>query len=314
MIRATEPSPRSRHPERAGQISAHLNCFPAMSGAALRVLALVNEPGVTAQQIEGVLRQDPGLTANLLRLANSAYFGIPTQVGSVRQAVMLLGLKRLTQMVVTVCAGSLMDRPVPGYDLPAGELWRHSLAVSVAAEGLVGELHLEGGEEIFTAALLHDIGKIILGQFLQDEIEPIRFALTRGLSFTAAESDVLGTTHAEIGADVLAKWALPKAMIRAVRWHHAPEEAGRPEPMLDVVHVANMLCLMIGIGVGLDGLHHEPSPVVTRRLGVTTAHLETVASHTLQWVGELSQMLDPGAPTGDRNRKAFNGSEHPHRR
>ncbi|MFO7707949.1 MAG: HDOD domain-containing protein [Desulfobacterales bacterium] len=295
MIRTTEPFRRNRPPPgRAEQIIARQDAFPAMPGAVLRLLVLVEEPRVTAQQIEGVLRQDPGLTANMLRLANSAYFGLPTQVGSVRQAVMLLGLKRLTQTVVAACAASIMDRPVPGYDLPAGDLWRHSLAVSVAAEGLVAELHLAGAEEIFTAALLHDIGKIILGQFLQDETEQIRLALDRGLSFTAAEMSVLGTTHAAIGADVMAKWALPEPMIHAVRWHHAPEEAGAPQAMLDVVHVANMLCLMIGIGVGRDGLHHRPSPAVTRRLGLSTAHLEKVASHTLQRVGELSQTLDPG--------------------
>ncbi|MCU0538840.1 MAG: HDOD domain-containing protein, partial [Desulfobacterales bacterium] len=226
--------------------------------------------------------------------ANSAYFGIPTQVGSVRQAVMLLGAKRLTHMVIAACASTLMDRPVPGYDLPPGELWRHSLAVSVAAQGLVRELRLGAGEEIFTAALLHDVGKIVLGRFLQDEYEQIQKALDQGLGFLAAESVVLGTTHAEIGARVLAQWALPESMIRTVRFHHSPEEAGAPDTMLDVVHVANMLCLMIGIGVGREGLHHLPSAVVTRRLGLSTAHLERVASHTLQWVSELAMVLDTG--------------------
>ena len=314
MIRATDALRGGAGPPRAERITASLDSFPAMPGAALRLLALMDAPEITAQQIEGVLRQDPGLTANLLRLANSAYFGIPTQVGSVRQAVMLLGFKRLTQMVVAACAGPLMDPPVPGYDLPAGELWRHSLAVSVAAEGLVVELSLQGAEEIFTAALLHDIGKIVLGRFLQGETEPIRMALERGMSFTAAEADLFGTTHAEIGADVLAKWALPEPMIHAVRWHHSPEEAGSPQVMLDVVHVANMLCLMMGIGAGRDGLHHRPSPAATRRLGLTTAHLEKVASRTLQWVAELSQLvMEPNVQTGDLNRKASHVSEHSHR-
>jgi putative nucleotidyltransferase with HDIG domain len=203
-------------------------------------------------------------------------------------------VKRLTHMVIAACASTLMDRAVPGYDLPPGELWRHSLAVSVAAEGLVHELELGAGEEIFTAALLHDVGKIVLGQFLQEGYDKVKLALDQGLSFLAAESIALGTTHAEIGARVLWKWALPEAMIRTVRWHHAPDEAGPPDTMLDIVHVANMLCLMIGIGVGREGLHHLPSPVVTRRLGLSTAHLERVASHTLQWVRELAMVLDTG--------------------
>jgi putative nucleotidyltransferase with HDIG domain len=209
----------------------------------------------------------------------------------VRQAVILLGLKRLVQMVIATCTSAIMDRTVPGYDLSAGELWRHSLAVSVAAEGLVRVLKLDAAEEIFTAALLHDIGKIVLGQFVQDDYAKIALALEQGLAFETAESIVLGTNHAEIGAQVLSKWSFPEGIVHAVRWHHEPERSERTDPMLDVVHVANMLCLMIGIGVGRDGLNYRPSPVVTKRLGITTSHLEKVASQTLQWASELSQAL-----------------------
>jgi len=268
-----------------------IKTFPGIPGAALRLLALTDEADVTVQQIEGILRQDAGLTANLLRLANSAYFGIPSKVGSVRQAVVLLGLKRLVQMVIAACTSAIMDQSVPGYDLPAGELWRHSLAVSVAAEGLARELKVNATEEIFTAALLHDVGKLILGQFVRDDYGKIETALAQGLAFEAAESIVLGTDHAAVGAEVLSKWSLPAGIVHAVRWHHAPEKAERVDTMLDVVHVANVLCLMIGIGVGREGLQHEPSSVVTQRLGLGTAHLEKVASRTLQWANELSQAM-----------------------
>lgn len=276
---------------RVDQISRMIKAFPAMPGAALKLLALADAAGTTVQQIEQVLRQDPGLTANLLKLANSAYIGIPSKVGSVRQAVMLLGLKKMVQMVVTACASAIMDRGVPGYDLPAGELWRHSLAVSVAAKGLAGELKIQAADEIFTAGLLHDVGKLILGQFVQEDLAQIEAALAQGMSFEAAETAVLGIDHAEIGAQVLAQWSLPEKIVRAVRWHHAPERCSGNDIMLDVVHVANLLCLMIGIGVGREGLRHEPSPVVTRRLGLEPPHLEKVASQTLQWVSELSQAL-----------------------
>jgi putative nucleotidyltransferase with HDIG domain len=276
---------------RLDQITPMIKTFPGMPGAALKLLALADDADVTVQQIEGILRQDAGLTANLLKLANSAYFGIPSKVGSVRQAVILLGLKRLVQMVIAACTSAIMDRSVPGYDLPAGELWRHSLAVSVAAEGLVRELKMKAAEEIFTAALLHDVGKLILGQFVQDDYGKIEMALAQGLPFETAEAIVLGTDHAAIGAEVLSKWSLPAGIVHAVRWHHAPEKAERVDTMLDIVHVANVLCLMIGIGVGREGLQHEPSTTVTRRLGLGTAHLEKVASQTLQWANELSQAM-----------------------
>jgi putative nucleotidyltransferase with HDIG domain len=274
------------------KITSSMKSFPSMPGAAVKLLALIDNPKMSVSEIEEILRYESGLTANLLKLANSAYFGIPSKVGSVRQAVILLGLKRLIQMVIASCIGAIMDKPVPGYDLPPGELWRHSIAVSVAAEGLVKELKIVAAEEIFTAALLHDVGKLIMGDFVKDDISKIKMAISQGISFEMAENIVLGTDHAEVGAKVLTKWALPAEIVHAVRWHHNPESAESADTMLDVVHVANVLCLMIGIGVGTDGLQHQPSSVVTRRLGIEPVHLEKVASQTLQWVNEISDLLN----------------------
>ncbi len=276
---------------RLDEILRSVDTLPAMGGAALQVLALIEDSRASASQIEAALRQDPGITGNLLRLANSAYFGIPARIGSVRQAVSLLGLRRVTQMVVAACAAAVLQRPVEGYDLPAGELWRHSLAVSVAAEGLVGEIGIGAGEEIFTAALLHDVGKVVLGRFVREELARIEAALARGLTFEQAETAALGVDHASVGAELLSRWAIPADIVFAVRWHHDPDRAPASHPMLDVVHVANVLCRMIGIGLGREGLQTEPSISVSRRLGVGTGHLERVASRTLQWANDLAQAL-----------------------
>ena len=108
-------------------IASLLKSFPSMPGAAVKLLALIDDPEINLTRIEIKLRQDAGLTANLLKLANSAYFGLPTKVGSVRQAILLLGLKRLSQMVTASCISAIMNKPVPGYDLPAGELWLQHL-------------------------------------------------------------------------------------------------------------------------------------------------------------------------------------------
>jgi putative nucleotidyltransferase with HDIG domain len=234
------------------------------------------------------------LTANVLRLANSAYFGIPSKIGSIRQAVILLGLKRLIQMVIAACVSAIMDKPVPGYDLPPGELWRHSIAVSVAAEGLVKELRIEASEEIFTAALLHDVGKLVLGEFVKDDFNKIATAVSEGVSFEMAETAVLGTNHAEVGAKILTCWSLPAEIIRAVQWHHDPEAVERTSAMLDIVHVANVISIMIGIGIGRDGLQYQPSVAVSERLGLEPNVLEKVASQTTQWVTELSGVLASG--------------------
>jgi putative nucleotidyltransferase with HDIG domain len=275
-------------------ILAIIDSFPSMPGAGARMLALLQEQDTKVSEIEEILRYDPGLTANVLRLANSAFFGIPSKVGSIRQAVILLGLKRLIQMVIAACVSAIMDKSVPGYDLPPGELWRHSIAASVAAEGLVKVLKVEAAEEIFTAALLHDVGKLVLGDFVKEEFKQIETAVSQGISFEMAEKIVLGTNHADVGARILTKWLLPPEIVNAVQFHHAPEDSERISSMLDIVHVANFISMMIGIGIGRDGLQHEPSAEVTERLGLQPGHLEKVASQTMQWVKEFSEVLNPG--------------------
>lgn len=278
-------------PKQIDRIMAEVKLFPSMPGVAAKLLTLSNNSGADASQVEEILRYDPGLTANILKLTNSAYFGLPSKVGSVRQAVVLLGWRRLRQLVIFSCVNALMDKSVPGYDLPPGELWRHSIAVSVAAEGLVKELNIMAHQEVFTAALLHDLGKLVLGSFVKEEIGEIERIASQGVPFEAAERMILGTDHAEIGAQLLKNWSFPSEIVSAVRWHHTPDSADKTNTLIDIVHVANVLCLMIGIGVGREGLQHEPSPLVTKRLGLDITDLEKVASRTLQWVNEMSDVF-----------------------
>ena len=276
---------------RKREIISKMKSFPSMSGIAAKVLNLLDNPDSSAAQVEQLLKQDPSLTANLLKLTNSAYFGIPSKVGSVRHAIAMLGWKRLSKLVLAACVSAITDRQIPGYDLPPGMLWQHSVAVSVTAEGLMRELKIAETDEIFTAALLHDLGKLILGSFVEKELKEIQEVAARGIPFQMAEQEVLGTDHAEIGALMLESWSFPPKLVSAVRWHHDPDSAHETSSMIDVVHVANVLCLMIGIGIGVEGLHYEPSVLATKRLGIKPTQLELIASQTLEWAKELTDAV-----------------------
>ena len=273
-------------------IIAKVEALSSLPGATTKLLSLLDDSNAAVAEIEEILRMDPGLTANVLKLSNSAYFGFPSEIGSVYKAIVLLGAKRLIQLVMVSCANSVMNKSVPGYDLSPGEMWRHSIAVSVAAEGLIEELNAPGGDEIFTAALLHDVGKLVLGEFVKDDIKKIEKIVSKDVSFEVAEQIALGTDHAEIGAKILENWGLPAEIVSAVRWHHDPDAADETSTLIDIVHVANVLCLMIGIGVGREGLQYRLSPKVTKRLGIKSAHLERVASRTLDWVSDLTDVYE----------------------
>jgi len=265
--------------------------LPSIPGAAVKLLSLLDDPESSVNEIEEILKYDPGLTANVLKLSNSAYFGLPQKIGSVKQAILVMGTKRLTQLVMASCVHALMDRPVNGYELSKGEFWRHSVAVSVSAELLVKELKTPGVDVIFTAALLHDVGKIIMDDFVDQEYKLIEDEVQKGVSFEMAEQKVLGTNHAEIGAKILQKWSFPDDIVRAVQHHHLPDAADPKSSLTDIVHIANVLCLMLGIGIGREGLQYQPSKFAIDRLGLSQNQLEMVASQTLQWVDELADLF-----------------------
>ena len=273
------------------EILDKVKSFPTIPGAGAKMLSLLEEPDTSVSEIEDILRYDPGLTANILKLANSAYFGLPSKIGSLKQAVILLGLKRLIQLVVASCVSAVMDKSVPGYNLPSGDLWRHSIAVSIASEALVKGKKRIDGEDVFTPALLHDVGKMILGSFVSEELEAIQSIAAKGIPWVVAENMVLGTDHAEIGARILANWSLPAGIINAVRWHHDPDSPDASNLQMDVVYLANVLCQTPDTS-GPSACHAvELSPAVIDRLGIQLDQFENISEKVAHWVDELSNAL-----------------------
>ncbi len=273
------------------EIMSKIKSFPSMPATGAKMLRMLEDPETTVDEIEDVLRHDPGLTGNVLKLANSAFFGIPSKVASTRQAVLLLGLKKLIQLVIASCINAVMDKPVPGYNLPPGDLWRHSIAVSIAAEALVKDKKNIDAEDIFTPALLHDIGKLILGHFVKDEQEAIEKIAAEGVPYVVAENMVLGTDHAEIGARILSQWSFPREVIDAVRWHHDPDYPEKASTSADIVHLANLLCQTGGNGSAAGGGCADLSPAVIERLGLDLNQFEEIRLRVNQWVEELSEAL-----------------------
>jgi putative nucleotidyltransferase with HDIG domain len=278
---------------RIDHILAEVDAFPSMPAAGAKMLQILENPDASVEEIESVLHYDPGLTANVLRLANSAYFGIPSKIGSIRQAVILLGLKRLGQLVVATCVSSVMREKVPGYHLPPGDLWHHSIAVAVTAEALVKDKR-SSADDIFAPALLHDVGKLVLGKFVKDELAEIEDMVAKGIPRVIVENMVIGVDHAEIGARVLEGWSFPTGIVNAVRWHHDPDGCGEVNLQIDVVYLANLLCQANDMCCGSNGGALELSPAVIDRLGIEMKEFESISDKMADWVNELSDSISFG--------------------
>ena len=274
-----------------GKIMLKVSSFPSMPQAAVKVMALIQQEDIAIDEIAQVLRHDPGLTANVLKLANSAYFGIPSKVGSLKQAIVLLGLKRFTKIVVAACVNDHMDCAIEGYDLPPGELWRHSIAVSSTAEALGKFKKNLATEDAFTPALLHDMGKLVLGTFVKEEFHNIEKIAAQGVPFEVAENMVLGTDHAEIGAQILANWSFPSDVIDAVRWHHNPERIKNSKLQTEIVYLSNLLCRTCDNGDSAERKSLMPSAVVLDRLGIKLDQYELILNKVSIWMNKLADSL-----------------------
>jgi HD-like signal output (HDOD) protein len=274
-------------------ILAAVNSFPAMSATATKVLAVLGDPNSDASDVEEVVRFDPGLTANILKLANSAYFGFPGRVGSVRQAVANLGWRRMYQLVIASAVNALMEKPVPGYDLPQGELWRQAIAGAVTGKTICDRARIEESEEAFTAALLRDIGKLVIGDYIDSNYDQIEAALEKGATFETAELDVLGTDHSEVGAWILNNWSLPERLVRAVRWHGRPGALEEPERLVDVVHLADALALNVCNGLDIASMPAHPDPKAQERLAFDRETLQQIVATSQEHYTSLGESLGP---------------------
>jgi putative nucleotidyltransferase with HDIG domain len=273
------------------KILSKVENFPSMPAAGSKLLALLEQQDVSVSDVEEILRYDPGLTANVLKLANSAYFGIPARIGSVKQAIVLLGTNRLIQIVTASCVGAIMNKAIPGYNIPSGNLWRHSIAVSFAAEVLVKDKKNINSEDFFTPALLHDVGKLVLGNFIKEDLAAIESITAKGIPFVVAENMILGTDHTKIGAKILSQWSFPDDVVKAVRYHHDPEAAAATSMSIDVVHLSNLLCQTKSIAPDGVGQPVELSAAVIDRLGIELSQFEVISDKVAEWVDEMSDVL-----------------------
>ena len=285
-------------------ILSQINSVPSMPSVVMELRKYLNDPDVSFDQLAKVIEHDPGLTANVLQLANSAYFGWTRTIKTVKQAITRLGTNRVFQMVLCMSVAPLVRKPIKGYDCDAEGLWQHSIATAICAEQLVQQLGLPDLEEAFTAGLLHDMGKVVLGTFVEVDDEPIKelVALDR-LSFNEAEQMVLGIDHAEVAAELLATWNLPAEVVAAARWHHQPNrvEDDSHQRLVDLIHVADFLCLSFGFGVGVDGLQYRLDEKANQRLGLKIKDAEAIGSRVMVGVEELAHMFEPvkkGQPDG----------------
>ncbi len=250
----------------ARKIISSIEQLPPFPQVALKVMEMVQDEDISFRELAKVIQLDQSMTANLLKICNSPFFGLRRKVSSVQEALVYLGQKYFMEVIMEMASAGYFREGQRGYDLAKGELWRHSVACALASQLLEKEIGLQESSLLFTTALLHDIGKVVLSEFVAEALEDIRRRVDEGASFLEAEEEVLGVDHAALGGMIAERWSFPEEMVRAIRLHHRPEEDW--EGLTPLVYLADILCLQMGIGTGVDGLQYRAKDEVLRRFGL----------------------------------------------
>ena len=249
---------------------------------AAQIMALAEDENSSMSDISDLIVHDPSITASLLKICNSAFFGLARKVESVRDAITLLGLDQIVELILlNTTAENFRDEP-DGYGLGEGELWHHAVysahVAKILAEsyGPANKKHL-----IFTAALLKDIGKLIMGRYVAFSYEKINILVeSKGYSFTEAEKEVIGMNHEELGVLVGRKWRFGQKLIYIIGNHHMSEEASRNDTETALVYLADIVCMMMGFGTGIDGLAYRFYSDVLDRMNLTDQDLQKIIFDT----------------------------------
>lgn len=217
-----------------------------------QLMDLVDDPDVPVSEITDLILYEPVVTANLLKLANSAAFGFKKKVNSVHDAVVLMGLKRVIEIVLLSSVTKSLKSAHDGYDLEEGQLWKQSVSCALMASAVADRVDASVKHIVFTAALLKDIGVLVMDRYMHGALDQIRMAMEiEKLDLVSAERQVLGIDHAHLGARMAMNWNFSELLAESIRHHHLADEEKTISPTTAMVYLADCMCCLSAVNGGL---------------------------------------------------------------
>jgi putative nucleotidyltransferase with HDIG domain len=245
------------------QIFARIGEVATLPTLAMQIFDIAADPNTDAEGLLRLVESDPALAARIVRTANSALYGMRRKVSDLLSCIMLVGFKEVRNLALTVFVSNLF-RESPGYGTYNRlELWRHSVCAGAIARFLCKRMRHGPAEDAYLAGLLHDLGLILMDQYLHKSFCNVIDRLSEAKSTDDIERECLGFDHAQLGAAVAEKWRFPIALCDAIRYHHQPEHyAGEHRELVHCVAVANFVCHLKGVpSLGVVNGHRPPEHI-----------------------------------------------------
>lgn len=271
---------------------AELRHLPATFELVPRLLALLDDPEADCDAMAEIIRIDPGLTANVFRVANSARWGAAGKAGSLSEAILRLGMQEVYRLVIEIVTSPALKMPDP-FAFGRVDLWRHSLATAVAAQVLARHGTDESPEFVFTAALLHDIGKTLLGHLAGEEYsELLQTCAETNASVHAAEREAFQTDHTEVAGRLLRAWRIPERIVSAVAGHHWPAKVrDENRTLAALIYVGNVMAYRINQGNGFPTYAALPDRTALAMIRVAPEDLDAFEEEIVEMVNREQERL-----------------------
>ena len=264
-----------------------------VSSISSKIIEITSNPDSSMSELLGIITYDQAITANLLKICNSTYFGLKKQKTSIKHAIAYLGINKIINLVLIEATADNFKKAQIGYDLNEGDLWRYSVASSLIAQDLAEQKRHPNIPLIFTSALLKDIGKVILHTYVKDSFEDItNMVKNKHLSFIEAEKEIIGIDHAELGAQVAQKWNFSPTMVKIIKNHHNPYRSSHDDISASIVYLADSICMMMGICIGSDGLAYRHYQEVMDLLHFTYVDVQKTIANSFARLKDVETLVN----------------------
>lgn len=265
--------------------------LPVLSANALEVFKATDSGIASAQSIAEIILRDQALTARILRLSNSAFYGSARKISHVSEAVVVLGFRTIRSLSLVAASYPWMMREYQGYRLGPMQLWTHAFATATGAKLLAQHVRGVDEETAFVSGLLHDIGKTVLSLWMKDRLEAaLHLCEVESIAFDEAERRLLGYDHAMVGGALAESWNFPRDLVEVITYHHRPAEA-QHNRLVDLVHVADYMAMILGYGLGGDSMAYRLDSGSFDRLGMSSGDLPRFSGEIIDGCKQFEQMF-----------------------
>lgn len=269
--------------------------LPALPTVIVQVLQATDKETVTTNEVEALISADAAITSKMLKVVNSAYFGLPRQVGSIGQAIGILGMYQVRNLVLSVGVLNALSSPSPRVVAIQKEFWEHAFVSATCSQAIAKRLKLSNADQdlAFIGGLLHDIGRLFLfTQFTQAYQQVIAESTRLNEQVNSCEQRILGTTHAELGGVLADKWNLPVVLGDMIRYHEDPDlqEGGQHKALLYCIHVADRLSREV-TKVTTDAGFWELSEKAVKCVNFTPEELEEFRAEVKEFAVKAVELL-----------------------